>query len=328
MHLSKFASVAFTAIVAAQSTNDLNPQLDISGCSALSCSNDSMAASICNQTDTRNAYGVGMVSNAFNTSDSSLSYTLVDGTPWGSLEYQLGYDWTTLTLYAGAATPSELSNEAPGCALLLQYQDQTFPEYSSSDTPSAHTTQCSDRWGSSCLDAFTELADSFQYTSSDDLPRCQALAQHVQYNLKNTSCLFFAPLMSVTGGAISGPDVDTSLAQIYGSAQDSCSPILPETYQLYEVLSARQILRTELSADTEDVNMGGRAGYSPVVSVLFDGDDNDSASVQVLCMHAYTPSGDTLPAQQRRFDSGADGGSIGWWRMAQALVFPLLAVLA
>ncbi|KAI7660262.1 hypothetical protein KC319_g8696, partial [Hortaea werneckii] len=121
-------SLGFGAIVSAQRNDDdnFNPTMDIASCGALPCRNGTEQSNICHpmQTYTGFAYGVGMVSDALTLpgADFNLSYTLVDGEGWGGLLDQPYYEFSSLGLYVGAPVDANLTNEAPACSLLFQYQ--------------------------------------------------------------------------------------------------------------------------------------------------------------------------------------------------------------
>lgn len=103
-----------------------NPNQDILGCDALTCAQDNENA-ICSFGPS--GIGVGFVPRTVNLSDStSLSLTLVDGYPLGNYgQSQETYDFSTRTLYVGAPQDTELSEQRPGCMLMMQHQSTTFP---------------------------------------------------------------------------------------------------------------------------------------------------------------------------------------------------------
>ncbi|KAI6864335.1 hypothetical protein KC338_g5476 [Hortaea werneckii] len=328
-------SLLFASSVSAQNTDtDLNPGTGIASCSALNCTNDpSDSSGVCApEPENGRVKGVGIVPDVFNISDAAISYTLIDGAPWGNTVDQPGYDFSTRTLYAGADSGTDLSSQPPGCALLLQYQGQTFPQYD--DNP-ANTTSCPQSFAgvqdNTCLDTFVETVRGFEYDNNTDLPRCQALARYVQYNLTEGHCHFYGTLISVSGGAISGPDARTDQAHPAGEGDDVCQPVLPQRYGLHEVVSAEQILHSNASvAGTEDANMGGRAGYTPVVSVLYEDEDDQEPNVQFLCMQAYTSSGRQLPVSSLRVgqdENSASGIEASFWKAGVALLSSLAFVL-
>lgn len=85
----------------------------------------------------------------------------------------------------------------------------------------------------------------------------------------------------------------------------SCQPVQPSSYQLYNVTSATQILR-ENSMD-QNTMIGGRTGYTPLVSVLYDDDDFSDPDVRFFCVHVRAPDGSELP-YSRILANGADVG--------------------
>ncbi|KAF6784168.1 hypothetical protein CSOJ01_15784 [Colletotrichum sojae] len=98
---------------------------DFASCSSLSCINPE-SWGVCSQGNSPRAYGVGMVSEAFNVSDEKLSLTLVDGAPDGNLASQEHYEFSTQRLFVGVSPNHNSSGGAAGCALMMQYQAQTF----------------------------------------------------------------------------------------------------------------------------------------------------------------------------------------------------------
>ncbi|KAI6849217.1 hypothetical protein KC332_g3157 [Hortaea werneckii] len=329
-------SIVLASSVSAQNTNtDLNPGIGIASCSALNCTNDlSDSSGVCApEPEDGRVKGVGIVPDVFNISDAAISYTLIDGAPWGNTVDQPGYDFSTRTLYAGADSSTDLSSQPPGCALLLQYQGQTFPQYDDDDA--ANTTSCPQSFAgvqdNTCLDTFVETVRGFEFDNNSDLPRCQALARYVQYNLTEGYCHFYGTLISVSGGAISGPDARTDQARPAGEGDDVCQPVLPQRYGLHEVVAAEQILHSNASvAGTDDANVGGRAGYTPVVSVLYEDKDDQKPDVQFLCMQAYTSSGRELPVSSLRVEqdgNSASGVEASFWKAGIALLSSLAFVL-
>ncbi|TKA24602.1 hypothetical protein B0A50_06362 [Salinomyces thailandicus] len=315
------ATVMLAAVAAQRDDGDtFNPKRAISSCDALSC----QGTGICSPpSEAITAYGVGMVSEALTLSDSdvSVSYTLADGEGWGTYVDQAGYVFSSLGLYVGAPEDTDLSSQPPACSLLFQYQGQTFPE----DTSDAsNTTTCPQTFSGVSNECFETLQDTirgFDYSAAgndDNYPsrtRCEALAQYVEYNVQhidndpsavNTVCSFFGSLVSVTGGAISGPEVTTDVARPAGN-DSSCQPVLPQDTDLHRVAYAREVLQKDSSGpgpSSFGFGVGGRVGYTPVVSVLYDDEDDVEPEVTFLCMRTYTPDGEILPFS-RLSSSGA-----------------------
>ncbi|KAI6796147.1 hypothetical protein KC361_g4576 [Hortaea werneckii] len=315
------------AIVSAQLHDDdnFNPTMDIASCGALPCSNSNKQSTICTpmQFNTDFAYGVGMVSDALALpgADFNLSYTLVDGEGWGTFADQPYYDFSSLGLYVGAPADANLTNEAPACSLLFQYQGQTF-----SDRPSdvENTTAGPQLFTGipgdyDCFDELRETIRAFDFSadgndsSYSSRTRCEALAQYVEFtaqqlgsdpNRVNTVCSYFANLVSVTGGAISGPEVSTDTARPAGN-DSSCQPVLPQDYDLHQVAYAREVLYENPLAENQPyLGPGGRSGYTPVVSVVYGDGDNTDPEVSLLCMRTYAPDGGGLPLSTLKYDNG------------------------
>ncbi|KAI6860599.1 hypothetical protein KC343_g4274 [Hortaea werneckii] len=327
-------SLGFGAIVSAQRNDDdnFNPTMDIASCGALPCRNGTEQSNICHpmQTYTGFAYGVGMVSDALTLpgADFNLSYTLVDGEGWGGLLDQPYYEFSSLGLYVGAPVDANLTNEAPACSLLFQYQGQTFSEGS---PYLENSTACPQLFrgvpgDNDCFDGLRETISAFDFSadgndsSYSSRTRCEALAQYVEFtaqqirsdpNHLNTVCSYFANLVSVTGGVISGPEASTDTAKPAGNDSD-CQPVLPRNYDLHQVAYAREVLYKNSLAENEAyLGPGGRSGYTPIVNVVYsDGEDTDP-EVSLLCMRTYNPDGGELPLSTLRYDNGGTGIRLG-----------------
>ncbi|KAI6809774.1 hypothetical protein KC340_g13157 [Hortaea werneckii] len=326
--------LGLSAIASAQLIDDdnFNPTMDIASCAALPCQNGTEKSNICHpmQTYAGFAYGVGMVPDALALpgANFNLSYTLVDGEGWGTFADQPYYDFSPLGLFVGAPADANLTNEAPVCSLLFQYQGQTFSD-SSPDVE--NTTACPQLFTGipgdyDCFDELRETIRAFDFStdgndsSYSSRTRCEALAQYVEFtaqqlgsdsNRVNTVCSYFANLVSVTGGAISGPEVSTDTARPAGN-DSSCQPVLPQDYNLHQVAYAREVLYENPLAENQPyLGPGGRSGYTPVVSVVYgDGDDTDP-EVSLLCMRTYDPSGGELPLSTPGYDNGGTRIRIG-----------------
>ncbi|KAI6791898.1 hypothetical protein KC363_g4598 [Hortaea werneckii] len=266
------------------------------------------------------AQGVGMVSDAVNLPDSntSLSLTLIDGETRGVNLGATGTTFSTLGLYVGAPEDANLANQPPACSLFFQFQGQTFPE--SSRDNYENTTHCPYAFtgpDGSCLENMRDTIRTFEY-SADSYPswnRCEALAQYVEHSMQEigsnsrnlkTTCSYLASLVSVTGGTISGPDVVTNISRPAGD-DTACQPVRPQDYSLHRVAYAREPLTFNSSVIDEglDLGLGGRTGYTPVVNVLYDQEDDTSPEVTFLCMRTYTPDGGELPGSRVQYNGAS-----------------------
>ncbi|TKA32498.1 hypothetical protein B0A50_01606 [Salinomyces thailandicus] len=325
LSLTLFLKLAALSLAQEDSNDDatLNPARDILSCDAVSCSQNDMST-ICSQPSSDNAdeIGVGLVSKAINVSDSTqLSLTLIDGYPVGSYGDSLSqYDYTTRTLYVGAPPDTNLSSQPRACVLMMQHQATTFPyaTQDSSGSDGQSVTTCPQEF---LLDGTTTRAvlsnvGNFSYPSSASLSYCEALAQYVEYRIHNDDIAFgvyYSALVTVAGGTVSGPgfatydaaDIPTS-SDATSTNPDSCQPVQPANYQLYNVTSMTQVLRGG-SMDQSPIT-GGRTGYTPIVSVVYGGDDGDddysNPEVQFLCMHLRQRDNEELP-----YSAIANGGA-------------------
>lgn len=275
------------------------------------------------QFDTDFVQGVGMVSDALAIpgADFNLSYTLIDGEGWGTFADQPYYDFSSIGLYVGAPVDANPTNKAPACSLLFQYQGQTFSE-GSSDLE--NTTACPQLFTGipgdyDCFDDLRETIRAFGFSAdgndsrSSSRTRCEALAQYVEFtaqqmgsdpNHVNTVCSYFANLVSVTGGVISGPEVSTDTARPAGN-DSSCQPVLPQEYHLHQVAYAREVLYENPLAENQPyLGPGGRSGYAPVVSVVYGDGDGTDPEVGLLCMRTYAPDGGELPLSTLKYENG------------------------
>ncbi|GAB1726876.1 hypothetical protein NU195Hw_g6999t1 [Hortaea werneckii] len=336
--------LGLSAIVSAQLDDDnFNPTMDIASCAALPCSNGTEQSNICTpmQFDTDFVHGVGIVSNALALpgADFNLSYTLIDGEGWGTFGDQPYYDFSSLGLYVGAPADANLTNEAPACSLLFQYQGQTFSD-SSSDVE--NTTTCPQLFTGipgdyDCFEDLRETIRAFDFSadgndsSYSSRTRCEALAQYVEFtaqqlgsdpNEVNTVCSYFANLVSVTGGAISGPEVSTDTARPAGN-DSSCQPVLRQDYHLHQVAYAREVLYENPLAENQPyLGPGGRSGYTPVVSVVYGDGDDTNPEVSLLCMRTYAPDGGGLPLSTLKYENGGTRFKI--WDSLAVVLFGVL----
>lgn len=209
---------------------------------------------------------------------------------------------------------------------MLQYQAQTFPAPQRDRGYLANTAACPESFtggtnNAPCLCQIDELVAEF-FENSDvagqdglpsQLPLCEALAQRVQYHLngrysyQHGFCFFFGNLITVTGGALTGPDADASPATSAGTVQD-CKPVLPQSYQLHEVTYAMQNLYRDSQAAAA-LGMAGRTGFVPIITVHYSNDNEMKPSMQYYCMQAYAADGGPLPVASLEYESAPSAAS-------------------
>lgn len=70
--------------------------------------------------------GVGIAANAVNASGTNLSFTLIDGLDENGFTGMASeeYEFSDQQLFVGIDTDNDYPS---GCALMMQYQGQTFP---------------------------------------------------------------------------------------------------------------------------------------------------------------------------------------------------------
>ncbi|KAF9877211.1 hypothetical protein CkaCkLH20_05477 [Colletotrichum karsti] len=304
MNTKLLAAVALATSVAAQDR-------EISSCSALSCINTE-SQGVCASGNSSRTVGVGMVSEVLDISDEKLSLTLVDGSPDGILATQEGYQFSTQTLYVGVPSNFNSSNQGAGCALMMQYQEQAF-ELSEDNTQ--NTTSCSSVISDGCQNSVATLVEQFRYTTngqsndtgSDSLPRCESLAQFLNTNIHRelSFCDRFAGHINITGGPISGENLSPSSVQLQN---EGCQPVIPESYELRRVAEMRQILPT---GENSDQSLGGRSGVTPVFTVVYDGENDNSPEVQFTCMRTFTAEGEEMPDSLNGDDDKSGAVSTG-----------------
>ncbi|KAI6826503.1 hypothetical protein KC340_g10237 [Hortaea werneckii] len=296
-----------------------NPNATIQTCSDLDTCELTNTQSIC-QTDGYSKSGVGIVPSIINRSGNgsvandsgNLSLSLIDNGLAG--RWFNTYQFSEKALYVGAPSSVNLTEGPPGCALMMQYQGQTFPEHPFPTDgedwgAAANNTICPFSLSISCLS--WNLEDSlrtFNYSNNGDpeqLPRCEALAQHVETTIRGgpndpsrrSFCSYVSTLVTVYGGAISGPDVQTGAASIPNATteDDGCRPVQPRSHTLHNVATAMQLLYLDPYTGDATV-MGGRTGFTPIVTVIYDDEDSDP-DVQAFCMKLRSPEGNMLPSQ-------------------------------
>ncbi|KAJ3960543.1 hypothetical protein N0V92_002794 [Colletotrichum tropicale] len=301
---------AFATVVAAQQnpTQIHNPAVDISSCQALSCTPSDN--SICSTAEMPGPeVGVGIAAEVVNASSTKLSLTLIDGldengfTGIGSEEYE----YSDQQLFVGI-DPGLNDDEYPsGCALMMQYQGQTFPlENLPEDEARAerhqNTTSCDGVIDVFCQSAIEEIIRSFNASSdSEQGDRCQLLTQHVSSELQSNpnTCggegTWIANFINVTGGALPSAASDSATNAKLG--EEECRPVLPQSYRMYKVAEMRAFTFAD-AADTGsefyDSLFGGRDGFTPVVTVIFQEDEEDieNRGIQFSCMKTFQRDGD------------------------------------
>ncbi|GAB1743031.1 hypothetical protein NU219Hw_g8727t1 [Hortaea werneckii] len=314
VQLLLLSATALAAFACAQETR-LNPELEIETCSSLSC-NDTESSGLCSGDGDREgrAIGVGFVPDFLPVSNSdggsNLSLTLIDGEPSGA---GFPYQFTTKSFLVGAPPGIDLRDQPPTCGLLMQYQGQTFPAYQSEPLP--NTTNCPAAFTGGadpfCLDRLKDTIQNFEYDSAQMLPRCEALAHFVEASIRAEAreygfCFYYSALVSVYGGPLTGPDVgQPANGSIVGG---SCQPAQSQEIELHHVVSAEQVLHSNSSV-SELTDMGGRTGFTPIVTVAYSEDDSTDPSVASFCLHVRSREGFELPFQHANFEDEATTSS-------------------
>ncbi|KAI2601795.1 hypothetical protein GGR54DRAFT_53735 [Hypoxylon sp. NC1633] len=274
-------------------------QVKIDSCNNLPCAS-STANSVCSLSnqldDITQSTLVGIASNAVNlTSDSQLSLTLIEAgrTQFGNAPGLESYE---RTLYAGAPS-SLLQGDVPAsCALMLQYRSQAFPipDESDRDGNMNGTTSCAGILDQNCLERFTSFITSFDFSSrNDSATDCAALASHVNTQIHSGDihlCNFYSNLIEVTGAPLLNTSAGSSNEE--SLTQDQCRPTLPQSNSLYRVGSVQTIVQVDSDERVGGDVFGGRQGYTPVITAVYDG--GNVSSVQFTCLQALRKSGETL----------------------------------
>ncbi|KAI6083752.1 hypothetical protein F4821DRAFT_244179 [Hypoxylon rubiginosum] len=274
-------------------------QVKIDSCSSFACAS-SAANSVCSSSnqpdDITQTTLVSIASNVVNlTSDSQLSLTLIEAgrTQFGNAPGLEAYE---RTLYAGAPS-SLLQGDVPAsCALILQYQSQTFPIPNESDRDGNMngTTSCAGILDQDCLERFTSFITSFDSSSGNDSATdCATLASHVNTQIHSGDihlCNFYSNLIEVTGAPLLNTSTGSSNEE--SLTQDACRPTLPQSNSLYRVGSVQTVVQTDSDERIGGDVFGGRQGYTPVITAVYDG--GNVSSVQFACMQALRKSGEVL----------------------------------
>lgn len=152
----------------------------------------------------------------------------------------------------------------------------------------------------------------FGHQSDSPQPRCEALAQSVQFTLRKHSLAGYMPsLVTVCGGALSGPGVVQET--VLPGGNDHCQPVAPQTSSLRPVTSATQVLHAysglegTIPGSDNLQDFGGRTAFTPVVTVVYDDEDDTRPDVNIFCMHLRSPEGYELPFRQLNYKDDARG---------------------
>lgn len=310
------ASLALGVDYAKKALNISNPTVDISSCQALSCHPSNK--SICSLEDYPTTYeqGIGIAPHAVNVSSTMLSYTLIDGfnaADFTGISIE-EYGFSDEQLFVGMDPNAK---DLPfGCALMLQYQGQTFPAETWPGTPTSpraeksylkNTTSCLGVLDPFCQQALVEEVRSFHgagsnISESHRTETCEQLAQHVRNQLLGPwyQCggggggTWISSFINVTGGALPGPKTPKASSSPLG--KPSCRPVLPPTYDLYHVGAMREFYLIDPpnpGSRYYDRVFGGRAGFTPIITALYNNGSGEP-EVQLTCMKTFQPNGKAL----------------------------------
>lgn len=191
-----------------------------------------------------------------------------------------------------------------------------------------NTTSCDGILDVFCQSAIVNMIRSFNASeAAEGGSRCRQLVQHVTMKLQNDSSTcgsegsWIANFINVTGGALPGPD--TSSARNYRLGNGECRPVLPQQYQLYKVAVMRPFYFADPPESDSDFYgrvFGGRAGFTPVITVVYEGGTNSTRpDVQFSCMQTFERDGHS---REDVFNSGATAG----WRVGSLLLTVLLPI--
>ncbi|KAI1405521.1 hypothetical protein F4819DRAFT_400667 [Hypoxylon fuscum] len=330
MYAQYFAAVTLLVPELVASQEYQQAQVALEGCDTLACSSttSNSACSMSDQPDdVTQTTLVGIAPDAVNlTSDAQLSLTLIEAgrTQFGNAPGLEAYE---RTLYAGLPSSLLQSEGAegnglpPACVLMLQYQSQTFPVPSEStrDGSMNGTTSCEGILDQDCLNKFASFITSFE--GSDNTTDCAALSSHVNTQVRSGDihlCNFYANLITTTGAPLLNTSNDSRNDE--SLTQDECRPTLPQSNSLYRVGSVQTIVEDSDERFGGDI-FGGRQGYTPIITVVYDGGGGNLSSVQSTCMQALRKSGEVLE------NTGA-AGSRGRVRLVLSITVVVATVLA
>lgn len=314
--LRQFSTIATLSLAAASSNPPLeipNPAVDISSCQALPCSppNGSICSPEAQLPDFK--AGVGIAADVVNTSSASLSLTLIDGLdePGFTGMSIEEYEHSDQQLFVGIDPHTSSQAFPAGCALMMQYNGQTFPKETypnvadARETKFRNTTSCDGVIDVFCQSAITRMIRGFNESSEGEGDKCQRLTQHLWVQLQSQphACghegTWIASAINITGGSLPAPnDPPTNHPELVGG-NGQCPPVLPANYDLYQVAVMREFYFSDpprAGSDHYGRVFGGRSGFTPVITVVDDG-KNKSANpdVQFSCMKTYQPDGEPIP---------------------------------
>lgn len=308
---------ALLALTVVAKSNDPLPVTEhvqtLQSCKALDCDAPAKEAVCSRNSDdsSQPPVSVALVEAGIQLPKANLSLTLVDGLKFNDVNnYQSQlYKYSDVQLYVGTDPKLADQDKPSGCLLMMQYQQQTFPEiqYSSDQNPHEGlegTTSCEGVIDPICRSDIVKMIEGFNASSADGESRCDQLIEHVSQGLRSNQGFCgesgqLANLMNVTGGDISG---DKKLPDNLGSG--SCLPVVPSNYELRKVASqVEYYLDGVPSGDAKDFSeiYGGRAGFTPVIGVVYE-EDEDKPEIQFQCLQTLQPNGETREA---RFPSSA-----------------------
>jgi hypothetical protein len=250
---------------------------------------------------------VGIAPQVIDVSSTNLSLTLIDGLEErGVTAYGIpGHEYTDLQLFVGV-DPNLADDHYPsGCALMMQYQGQTFPGFGDSNDDNSHSTSCEGFVDELCQATISNMVRDFSNTpspSGDDSKndRCKELTRYVNTRMREGSLMcgghYISTLINVAGGALPRPDSQRASHEALG--EESCRPMLPQTFQMYPVARMRQFYFADApESDFLAPLFGGRAGATPVFTVVYDRDKEAEPDVRFVCMKTCQASGETQPDQ-------------------------------
>ncbi|KAL3449706.1 hypothetical protein BJX65DRAFT_271683 [Aspergillus insuetus] len=197
--------------------------------------------------------------------------TLIDGLGANRLTGYIyeGYEYSDQSLYVGFDDAGLRGGDFPdGCALMMQYQGQTFPvqwtlgmedssESAREESRVHNTPSCSGVLDVSCQSAIVEIIwgvedsdgsndgsniNSSQNGTSGD--KCSRLMEHVNAQLRSDEgtwgqSSWMSNFLNVTGGSLQGPATTNTAADDEQLGNDECRPVLPQSYSLSKVADMR-----------------------------------------------------------------------------------------
>lgn len=283
-----------------------NPIIQLSTCKDVQCNPSN--ESVCSAEGLPGApIGVGIAPKVINLQSTNATLTLIDGLDERGFTASglPAYEFTDLQLFVGLDSNLDDNDFPEGCALMMQYQGQTFPVPDDRQNDEARSTSCEGVIDELCQAKIHDIVQSFSNSSSEEEGqtnstssdnRCTQLSQYVNRRLRENVGMcgghWISSLMNVTGGPLPSSNSDTASAQALG--EESCRPVLPQEYQMYPVADMRQYyFKDPPQSDFLEPLFGGRAGYTPVVTVLQGGNNESMSEVQFTCMRTFYSDGET-----------------------------------